>query len=197
MTRHPFETLDMPDAEVLFFPVLFDAAESDHFLGQLTQHIAWEEQDIKIFGKMVPVPRLVAWYGDTGKSYSYSGVTMQPLDWTDDLLQIKQRVEAIAELPFNSVLLNLYRNENDSVGWHSDDERELGINPVIASVSFGAERQFQFKHKLRTDLRQSITLTSGSLLLMRGATQHHWKHRIPKSNIPCSQRINLTFRTIV
>ena len=197
MVPHPFETLDMPDAEVLFYPALFDPGESDHFLNQLTQHIAWEEQDIKIFGKMVPVPRLVAWYGDAGKSYSYSGVTMQPLDWTDDLLQIKQRVEAMAELPFNSVLLNLYRDENDSVGWHSDDERELGINPVIASVSFGAERQFQFRHKERTDLRQAITLTSGSLLLMRGETQHHWKHRIPKSNLSCGPRINLTFRTIL
>lgn len=197
MTKRDFETLAMPDAEVLFYPVLFDSAESDHFLDRLTQHIAWEQQNIHLFGKAVTVPRLVAWYGDAGKAYSYSGVTMQPLAWTDDLLQIKQRVEATTRMTFNSVLLNRYRDENDSVSWHADDEAELGTNPVIASVSFGAERPFQFKHKQRADLRQSVTLTSGSLLLMRAATQHYWKHRIPKRKQACGPRINLTFRTIL
>jgi alkylated DNA repair dioxygenase AlkB len=187
----------MPDAEVLFYPALFDAAESAYFLDRLTQHIAWEQQNIKIFGKPVPVPRLVAWYGDARKSYSYSGVTMQPLDWTDDLVQIKQRAEAAAGTTFNSVLLNRYRDESDSMGWHSDDEHELGANPVIASVSFGAARSFQFKHKQHAELRQAITLTSGSLLLMRSTTQHYWKHRLPKSKQSYGPRLNLTFRTIL
>ena len=138
MTQPQFETLPMPDAEVLFYPALFDPDESKHFLERLTQHIAWEQQDIQMFGKQITVPRLVAWYGDAGKSYSYSGVTMTPLAWTDELLQIKGRVESVAAMSFNSVLLNLYRDEQDSMGWHSDDEPELGTNPAIASVSFGS-----------------------------------------------------------
>jgi alkylated DNA repair dioxygenase AlkB len=110
---------------------------------------------------------------------------------------MKARVEQVADVPFNSVLLNLYRDGRDSVAWHSDDEPELGENPVIASVSFGAERRFQFKHKHNPDLRQTIDLTHGSLLLMRGTTQHFWKHQIPKTQKPCGARINLTFRTII
>ena len=192
-----YDVLPMPDAEVLFYPALFAADESATLLDRLMDTIAWQQQTLLMFGKPVLVPRLVAWYGDADKAYSYSGVTLQPLTWTPDLLTIRQRVETIVETRFNSVLLNLYRDEKDSVGWHSDDERELGVNPVIASVSFGAERVFQFKHKTQPDIRHSITLTSGSLLLMRGATQHHWKHSLPKAKQPCGGRINLTFRVII
>ena len=190
-------TLNMPDAEVLFYEAFFNEAQSENYFQILQETIAWEQQEVKMFGKQIKIPRLTAWYGDEGKSYSYSGIHHEPLAWTTELQLIKSRIETVADITFNSVLLNLYRDENDSIGWHSDDEAELGQNPVIASVSFGDIRQFQFKHKDDNMLRQSIELTSGSLLLMRGATQHHWKHRIPKTKKAKGARMNLTFRVIV
>lgn len=190
------EILPMPDAEVLFYPGFFGAIEREQLFEALTRDIHWAEQNITIYGKSVKVPRLVAWYGDVGKSYTYSGTTMRPEPWIPVLLTIKARVEAVANVTFNAVLLNFYRNEQDSMGWHSDDEPELGTNPVIASVSFGATRRFQFKHKRNSDLHQGVDLTSGSLLLMRGTTQHFWKHQIPKTKTPLGPRINLTFRII-
>ncbi|MCC7447172.1 MAG: alpha-ketoglutarate-dependent dioxygenase AlkB [Anaerolineae bacterium] len=186
----------MPDAEVLFYPGFFSAAESQQLFETLAREIHWAEQSITIYGKSVKVPRLVAWYGDAGKSYTYSGTTMHPEPWIPALLTMKARIEAVAGVTFNTVLLNYYRNEQDSMGWHSDDEPELGKNPVIASVSLGATRSFQFKHKRDSELRQSINLTSGSLLLMRGPTQHFWKHQIPKTKRPLDPRINLTFRVV-
>jgi alkylated DNA repair dioxygenase AlkB len=186
----------MPDAEVLFYPGFFSAMESQQLFETLARAIHWAEQSITIYGKSVKVPRLVAWYGDAGKSYTYSGTTMHPEPWIPALLTMKARIEAVAGVTFNTVLLNYYRNEQDSMGWHSDDERELGRNPVIASVSLGATRSFQFKHKRNTELRQRVDLTSGSLLLMRGATQHFWKHQIPKTKQPLDPRINLTFRMV-
>ncbi len=192
----PPEILAMPDAEVLYYPNLFSTSESVDFFQDLTLSIAWEQREIRFPGKLVSLPRLTAWYGDPGKAYRYSGMTHEPHAWTHSLTTIKERIEAIAEMQFNSVLLNLYRHEQDSVSWHSDDEPELGENPVIASVSFGATRLFQFKHKHESKLRRTIDLTSGSLLLMRGTTQKYWKHQIPKSKEPCGARINLTFRVI-
>ncbi|MCC6896624.1 MAG: alpha-ketoglutarate-dependent dioxygenase AlkB [Anaerolineae bacterium] len=186
----------MPDAEVYLVTGFFSPAESGALLTDLTANIAWEQKAINIMGKQVMQPRLIAWYGDVGKSYRYSGLTVHPLPWTPTLLDMKARVEAAANVTFNSVLLNLYRDGQDSVGWHSDDEPELGTNPVIASISLGAARTFQFKHKQNADLKQSVELTHGSLLLMRGTTQHYWKHQIPKTKKPLSARINLTFRVI-
>jgi alkylated DNA repair dioxygenase AlkB len=186
----------MPDAEVLFYRALFDKSESDTFFQDLTDNIQWEHRQFKLAGKDIFIPRLTAWYGDAGKSYTYSGMTFEPHAWTPSLKEIKGRVEEVAGIQFNSVLLNLYRNEQDSVSWHSDDEPELSTNPVIASVSFGAQRTFQFKHKDDPQLRHAIELTSGSLLLMRGTTQAFWKHQIPKAKTPCGPRINLTFRII-
>jgi len=188
--------LDMPDAEVLLFPGFFPAVEADALFAVLTTNIAWRQDKIMMYGREIDQPRLVAWYGDAGKSYTYSGITLTPQPWTPELLQIRQRVEPVAGVAFNSVLLNLYRSERDSVGWHSDDEPELGTNPVIASVSFGAARAFQFKHKTDPQLRAAVDLTHGSLLVMRGTTQHFWKHQIPKSTRPHAPRINLTFRII-
>lgn len=190
------QLLHMPDAEVYLANNFFSPAESDTLLTDLTANIAWEQKAINIMGKQVMQPRLIAWYGDAGKSYRYSGLTVHPLPWTATMLDMKARVEAAANVTFNSVLLNLYRDGQDSVGWHSDDEPELGTNPVIASVSLGAVRTFQFKHKQNTDLKQSVELTHGSLLLMRGTTQHFWKHQIPKTKKPLGARINLTFRVI-
>jgi alkylated DNA repair dioxygenase AlkB len=190
------EILPMPDAEVLFYREFYTASESDDLFEELTRTISWKQETIRIMGGTTPIPRLTAWYGDEGKLYSWSGITQHPHPWTPALLRMKERVEAAAAVRFYSVLLNLYRDGRDSVGWHSDDEPELGENPVIASVSLGAARSFQFKHKHNPALRHTIELTHGSLLLMRGATQHFWKHQIPKTAKPCGPRINLTFRVI-
>lgn len=190
------ERLPMPDAEVALYRDFFSPDESARLFQELVDTIHWQQESIRFGGKAVPLPRLTAWYGDEDKSYRYSGITVNPLPWIPSLLSIKTRVEAVSPVTFNSVLLNYYRGERDSVSWHSDDEPELGINPVIASVSFGATRKFQFKHKTNTDLRLAVDLTLGSLLLMAGATQHHWKHQIPKTTKPVGARINLTFRVI-
>ncbi len=159
-----FEQLSMPDADVSIDRDFFTLAESDALFTDLTANIAWEQKPIQFMGKQVMQPRLTAWYGDEGKSYTYSGLTVQPMPWTPTLLAIKARVETAAGITFNSVLLNRYRTGQDSVGWHSDDEPELGTNPVIASVSLGAARNFQFKHKHNPDLKLTIELTNGTLL---------------------------------
>lgn len=186
----------MPDAEVLYFPCFFDLEESATLFGQLKEKIAWQQDAIKFYGKIIPLPRLTAWYGDEGKNYQYSGIKMQPKAWNEELLLIKHRIEQVSGNQFNSVLLNLYRHGQDSMAWHADDEPELGKNPVIASVSFGQERLFKFKHRKNADLKAQITLENGSLLLMAGQTQHYWLHQIPKSTRTMKDRINLTFRTI-
>jgi alkylated DNA repair dioxygenase AlkB len=186
----------MPDAEIWFYPDFFSAAESDAFLQDLLANIAWRQEVARFGSRVVAVPRLTAWYGDAGKAYSYSGITHHPLPWTPTLLAIKYRIEEVADVQFNSVLLNLYRHGRDSVSWHSDDEPELGRNPVIGSVSFGTTRQFRFKHRQISTQRTAVDLTHGSFLLMRGTTQHYWQHCIPKTARACGQRTNLTFRVI-
>jgi len=184
------------DGEVYLLDKTFDFEESNNLLEALLAKIAWRQDCITLFGRSVPQPRLTAWYGDLDKPYTYSGLTMQPNAWTKELLLIKDRIEPIAGVYYTSVLLNLYRTGLDSMGWHSDDEPELGKNPTISSVSFGGERVFKLKHKKNKTLSQSILLTHGSHLLMKGQTQHHWLHAIPKTQKPISPRINLTFRVI-
>lgn len=184
------------DGAAYLVPNAFSIEESDHYLTALKYDIAWKQEPIKIFGKEVLQPRLNAWYGDEDKVYAYSGITMKPLFWTNTLLQIKERVEVITAHKFNSVLLNFYRNEQDSMGWHRDNEKELGIDPVIASVSFGAVRKFQFRHYKDQKNVISFELEHGSLLLMCGTTQTNWQHRLPKSSMIKDSRINLTFRDI-
>ena len=149
-----------------------------------------------VYGKNHLQPRLTALYGNEGKPYSYSNIKMQPHHWTLLLQKIKFHIESQATTNFTTVLLNLYRNGNDSNGWHADNEKELGHNPVIASVSFGAERVFQLKHNTDKSLKKSIILEHGSLLIMKGTTQHFWKHQIPKTTKKVGSRINLTFRII-
>ena len=149
-----------------------------------------------MYGKMVKTPRLTAWYGDQNKEYIFSGTRHKPISWTRELLMIKTRIESVAGVTFNSVLLNYYRNANDSVAWHSDDEYELGVNPVIASVSFGQVRRFDIRHKQVRERKYSIYLENGSLLIMKGDLQHHWVHQIPKSAKAMNARVNLTFRMI-
>lgn len=190
------ETLINRDGEVIFYQEIFNDKQSEYLLNILQNEIAWRQDYIKMMGQILPLPRLTAWYGDSDKSYTYSGINMNPLAWTDTLLYIKERAETLAGTKFNSVLLNFYRDGRDSVAWHSDDEPELGKNPVIASVSFGSTRKFSLKHKQEEDII-NLELTSGSLLIMRGATQHHWLHQLPKTNHNISARINLTFRNII
>jgi alkylated DNA repair dioxygenase AlkB len=185
------------DGEVLFFPNFFNEAESSELFNSLLTTINWKHEPIKIFGKEVMQPRLTAWYGDKGKEYTYSGLTMRPDYWIDPLWKIKTKIEKDVGIAFNSVLLNQYRNEHDSVGWHRDNEKELGKNPIIGSVSFGATRKFHLKHYFDKKLKTSIDLTHGSFLLMRGETQHFWQHSIPKISTPTGARINLTFRVLI
>ena len=171
-------TLEMPDAEVILDTGFFPRAEADAFLAALTTGIAWQTRQIRIYGRTMDMPRLTAWYGDSGRNYTYSGITEIPLPWTSELRTIRERVAVAAGTQFNSVLLNHYRGERDSMSWHSDDETELGRNPVIASVTFGASRKFQFKHRLSPEHRMDVELTHGSLLIMAGPTQHYWKHQL-------------------
>lgn len=189
--------LSMQEAEVSYFPSFFNLEESKLLYQNLTDTIKWQQDFIKIYGKTIPLPRLTAWYGDKDKNYSYSGIFMQPHEWNKDLLLIKNKIEKLSNANFNSVLLNLYRHGTDSMAWHADDEPELGINPAIASVSFGATRIFKLKHKENKDLQTQIALEDGSLLLMQGTTQHKWLHQIPKTTKKMNPRINLTFRFIV
>ncbi len=193
--NQPF-VYDLSDAEVTLVPAFFDAAESDVYLAALRHATVWGQGRLTLWGKTHDEPRLTAWYGDAGKIYSYSGIVLNPQPWTPLLREIKARVEEAAQTQFNSVLLNLYRDGRDSNGWHQDNEPELGRNPVIASVSFGAVRRFQMRHKLRKEHRLHLDLPHGSLLLMAGATQHTWQHQIPKTAKPIGERINLTFRVI-
>jgi alkylated DNA repair dioxygenase AlkB len=191
------ETIVHHDGDVVLYRHFFGDQRSDRYLTTLLTEITWRQDQIRIFDRLIPLPRLTAWYGNPGQVYTYSGIQMNPRPWTPTLLDIKSRIEALAEVEFNSVLLNLYRCGRDSVAWHSDDEPELGQNPIIGSVSFGAPRRFSFKHKFdKTQKPIQVELPHGSFLLMRGATQHYWVHQIPKTKKPISQRINLTFRTI-
>ena len=189
-------TFNLPDAEILYYPHFFDKKEADAIFAQLTTDIPWQQDEIRVFGKVHPQPRLTALFGNEGKPYSYSNIKMQPHLWNPLLQKIKLKVERVSNTKFTTVLLNLYRNGKDSNGWHADNEKELGTNPIIASVSFGTERIFQLKHNTISNLKQNILLEHGSLLLMKGTTQHFWKHQIPKTSKKIGSRINLTFRVI-
>jgi len=189
--------IEAPDADILFLPTLFDKTESDHLFRDLMEGIRWNQETIKYYGKEINLPRLTAWYGDKGISYTYSHISNSPHPWTPTLIYIKDRIEGIAKTKFNSVLLNLYRDGNDGVSWHQDNEKELGEEPVIGSVSFGQTRRFQLRHRTKKDLgRIDIDLTNGSFLIMKGKTQQFWQHQIPKTAKPVKPRINLTFRSI-
>ncbi len=187
-----------PHNQLQLIENVFNEKENVIFLGALHREIAWRQESIKMFGKTHPTPRLSAWHGDKGCQYTYSGLICYPEPWTPALLSIKVRIiEAMGNANFNSVLLNLYRNGQDKMGWHSDDEKELGRNPLIASVSFGATRRFDFKHKTMPEQKFSIELPSGSLLVMQGDLQHHWLHQLPAQKKITNPRINLTFRNII
>lgn len=197
--ENPNEVEEIPiqDGALRLYPYLFSSEESGTFFTQLKENVNWQQEEIKLYGRLIPLPRLTAWFGDAGKTYMYSGITVEPEPWTPTLLEIKTKIEEVSNVTFNSVLLNYYRNERDSVSWHSDDEPELGKNPTIGSVSFGDARTFQLKHKTNKSIKvQSIDLPDGSYLEMAGTTQHHWLHQIPKRTRKIGPRINLTFRII-
>ena len=187
----------MPDAEVYYLSDLKLGRDRDAVLHELIADIPWRQERIAVWGKMYLQPRLIAWYGDRGSYYTYSGITLAPLPWTDLLLEIRNRVETVTATAFNSVLINYYRDNRDSMGFHSDDEPELGESPVIASVSLGEQRTFVMKHRLNKLAKPvRLRLESGSLLLMRGETQRYWKHGIAKETRRSGPRVNLTFRRI-
>lgn len=189
-------TFDIPDADLEYYPNFFDFNKANAFLEQLKSDVPWQQDEITIYGKTINQPRLTALYGNEGKPYRYSNIVMQPHQWSSLIMFIKNEIEIVCNQNFTTVLLNYYRNGNDSMGWHADDEKELGRNPIIASVSFGAERIFQMKHNTIPNLKQNIRLEHGSLLLVKGTTQHYWKHQIPKTSKPTGARINLTFRIL-
>lgn len=191
------KVFNLVDAELIFYPAFFNQQESSSLFDKLVDEIKWRNGQIKLCGKLVGEPRQTAFYGDKGLSYTYSGKIQQAESWTESLLAIKEKLANILMLEFNSVLANLYRCGKDSMGWHSDSEKELGQNPIIASVSFGATRIFRLKHISNASLCENIELTNGSLLLMKGSTQHFWKHQIPKTNKVVEKRVNLTFRNII
>ena len=188
--------LNIPNGEVCYFPNFYSKELADEIFVALLKETSWQQDEITVYGKKHKQPRLTALYGNEGKSYSYSNIKMQPHLWTPLLQKIKVNIESEVQTYFTTVLLNLYRDGQDSNGWHADNEKELGTNPIIASLSFGAERVFQLKHNTIADAKKSIVLEHGSLLLMKGSTQHFWKHQIPKTVKPIGNRINLTFRSI-
>jgi alkylated DNA repair dioxygenase AlkB len=183
------------DGVVTYDSRFLDEQSAADAFAALTAEIAWSQDSMVMYGRRVAFPRLTAWYGDPGAAYTYSGVRNEPRAWTPLLTGLRDRVAAAVGARFNSVLLNRYRGGADGMGWHADDERELGPEPVIASLSLGAVRTFELRH--RTDReRIALPLASGSLLVMSGATQRHWLHRVPKDARAAGARINLTFRLV-
>ncbi len=189
-------TIPLKDGSVFYDPCFFKAKKANQYFEILRNEIKWQQDNIKIFGKTYPQPRLTALYANNDKPYRYSNITMHPTKFSAKLLEIKSQVEKYVLLDFTSCLLNLYRDGQDSNGWHADNEKELGKDPVIASVSFGAERLFHMKHRHDKRHKLKLKLENGSLLIMRGGTQHHWLHQIPKTKKKIEERINLTFRII-
>jgi alkylated DNA repair dioxygenase AlkB len=188
----------LPDAELSLDRGFLPRAEADRLFAVLRDEVAWRQDEVLVFGRRHAVPRLHQWYGEPGLVYRWSGIAMAPEPWTPALAAIRRRLEARVGVRFNSALVNLYRDGRDCVGWHADDEAELGPRPQIASVSLGAGRDFLLRHRERRDLGTTkIHLTHGSLLLMGGATQEAWVHALPRRLRVREPRINLTFRTIV
>ena len=188
--------LDLFEGEARLWPAAFTPREATALFDALRGGVNWRQEQILILGQRRLVPRLVAWHGDAGAHYHYSGTDHEPQPWLPPLALIRERVTTLIGAPFNAVLLNLYRDGRDGMGWHADDEPELGRNPVIASVSLGAERRFCLRHRRRKDLKLDLPLPHGSLFCMGGATQHHWVHALPKTQRPVGERINLTFRSV-
>ncbi|AOK12239.1 MULTISPECIES: alpha-ketoglutarate-dependent dioxygenase AlkB family protein [Burkholderia] len=186
---------DTPAPEVDWYPDWLAPADADRLLAALIDEVAWRQDTIRTPRGRIPLPRLTAWQGERDAVYVYSGIRNVPAPWTPAVLELKRAVEETSRAPFNSVLLNRYRNGQDSLGWHADNERELGEVPVIASVSLGAMRVFDLRHRA-SGVTHVYRLTHGSLLVMRGRTQAEWLHRVPKAPAVQGERVNLTFRFV-
>lgn len=190
-----FETIPFKGGDLKFMRFFLDEYQSTLLYNRLKSSIEWQAEEIFVYGKKHLVPRLTAWYGE--KEYSYSGLLHQPKIWNDELIFIKEELrKVLPDFVPNGVLLNYYRNGKDKMGWHSDDEKELGHNPIIVSLSLGSTRRFDLKHKSEKDQKLSIDLTAGSLLIMAGGSQVNWKHQIPQQLKVVGGRINLTFRIL-
>ena len=189
------QTFALGDSEIQYVANAFTAREADRLLQSLLDAIPWRTATMTIAGQKRPLPRLQCWMADQGRSYSYSGLKLSPHPWNPDVLRIKARLEQLCEHSFNSVLLNYYRDGSDSVSWHADDETELGPNPIVASVSLGAERTLEFKPKFNlTTPKKQIVLGNGSILIMGKTIQNNWLHKLPKISETIDPRISLTFR---
>lgn len=189
------ELPDLPGATLRFAPAVFKADEP--LLQALCAQISWERHHLRLFGREIPSPRLSCWIGDADAAYTYSRVRYEPRPWTPLLTELRRGVGEIAAADFNSVLCNLYRNGQDSMGWHSDAEAELGPRPLIASLSLGATRRFRLRHKRDPALKLELDLPAGSLLLMSGTTQREYRHDLPKAPRVMTPRLNLTFRQVL
>lgn len=187
----------LPDLDIKYFKNFLSKEEAEHYFQRLMENLDWQQYSIKIFGKNVPQPRLTALYAESPISYTYSGLTLHPHPFPTELKALQEKLELVTNAKFTHCLANLYRDGQDSMGLHADDEKELGKKPVIASLSFGETRKFRLKHKYDKNLKFDLDLVSGSLLLMQGATQHFWKHELPKTARSIGPRINLTFRKII
>ncbi|NND33932.1 MAG: alpha-ketoglutarate-dependent dioxygenase AlkB [Saprospiraceae bacterium] len=192
----PAENLLPKDGMVNYHSNLMSSTTADHYFDSLLRNIDWKNDEIVIFGKRVVTKRKVAWYGDDQLEYTYAKITKKALPWTRELIELKELIQQSTGEYFNTCLLNLYHNGSEGMGWHSDDEKELKNDCAIASISLGADRTFNFKHKDTKEM-VSILLQNGSLLLMRGETQKNWKHCLPPRKLITQPRINLTFRTIL
>ncbi|GAB3395839.1 alpha-ketoglutarate-dependent dioxygenase AlkB family protein [Azotobacter armeniacus] len=196
MTLFDATPLELPDAELRYLTGWVDGVTADRWLAALLEEIPWEQPQVRLYGRLYPVPRQVAWYGDADACYRYSGLTHRPLPWTPLLAEVRAAVEALVGQPLNGVLLNHYRDGRDSMGWHSDDEAELGRNPLIVSLSLGGARRFDLRRVGQSRIEHSLFLEHGSLLVMAGATQHDWQHQVAKTRKSCAPRLNLTFRQV-
>lgn len=190
--------ISIPDGELFYLPGFVPRADADRLLAELVALPDWQRLRLRLFGRESEAPRLTAWYADPGARYGYSGIVHEPRPWPPVLAALRARLRDELALDFNGVLANQYLDGRDSMGWHSDNEPELGPRPVIASVSFGAERRFRLRHRMRNRLAPlDLTLEHGSLLVMRGETQHRWEHSLPRSAQCRETRVNLTFRRVV
>ncbi|WP_203257367.1 alpha-ketoglutarate-dependent dioxygenase AlkB family protein [Hyunsoonleella ulvae] len=188
--------LNLKDADITYYPNFFDKKEADLYFKNLKTETEWQQDKIKVFGKVYDQPRLTSFFATNKVPYSYSNITMYPKPFKGSILKIKTVIETELNICFTSCLANLYRDGKDSNGWHADDEKSLGEKPIIASLTFGEERPFHFKHKKDKLLKEKIVLKHGSVLLMQGFTQKNWLHQIPKTTRQIGPRINLTFRII-
>lgn len=186
-----------PPSAVDYYPAWLNPTESIELMSHLQLKVFWKQEPIVLFGKAVMQPRLTAWMAEQGRSYRYSGITMQAQEFLPELILLKAKLENLCGIRFNSALLNLYRHGNDSMGWHRDNEKELGPDPVIASLSLGAAREFQMRRYHDKSDKRKLLLEPGSLLIMSGQSQTHYEHQLPKMKQVLDTRINITFRTIV